>query len=402
MIKIEFKRYEGETDEELIYRICSQKDQIGTWVDVANILNELTGNEYTESKYRKTYQAFIKLLNANQKIFSSTESQVNELRDLKRDLEKERKKLQTEKIEYNKWLREDARDELIAEKIYDAISTLPSVDIPKYIQPKHNNKSWVLCLADAHYGVEYSISDFYGETLNEYSPEIFEERMSFLFDQVVEKITTLGIDELTIFELGDGIDGMLRLTSQLMKLRYGVLESSIRYANYLANWINNLSRYTRVKFHMVMDSNHNQLRLLSAPKNAFPDENMSKVMITLIKERLKDNPNVVIVENPTGMNYAMMSTYCIVGLHGEKKDLKKNLLEMSHLYGIHIDYTISAHMHHKTNKEVGFDSEVLSVGSIIGVDGYSMSLNATSNASATMFEFEQGMGRTAEYLFKLN
>lgn len=399
---MEFKRFENETDEELIYRICSKKDEIGTWQDVANILNELTGNDFGESTYRKKYQAFTKLLNANQKIFSSTESQAEELRDLKRDLEKERKKLQTEKIEYNKWLREDARDELIAEKICDAITTLPPIDVPSYIKPTHNNKSWVLCLADAHYGVEYSIKDFYGEILNEYSPEIFEERMEFLFDQVVEKIETLGIEELTIFELGDGIDGMLRLTSQLMKLRYGVLESSIKYANYLAHWINELSRYTRVKFHMVMDSNHNQLRLLGAPKNAFPEENMSKVMITLIKERLKGNPNVVIVENPTGMNYAMMSTYCVIGLHGEKKDLKKNLLEMSRIYGVNVDFTISGHKHHRDNKEIGFDSEVLSVGSIIGIDSYSMSLNAASNASATMFEFEQGMGRTAEYVFKLN
>lgn len=402
MIKIEFKRYENETDEELIYRICSQKDQIGTWVDVADILNKLTGSEYTESKWRKTYQAFTKLLNANQKIFSSTESQAEEIRELKRDLEKERKKLQTEKIEYNKWLRENARDELITEKICEAITTLPSIDIPDYIKPTHNNKSWVLCLADAHYGVEYSIKDFYGESLNEYSPEIFEERMSILFNQVVEKIDVIGIDELTIFELGDGIDGMLRLTSQLMKLRYGIIESSIMYANYLANWINELSHYTRIKFHMVMDSNHNQLRLLGAPKNAFTEENMSKVMIALIKERLKDNPNVVIVENPTGMNYAMMSTYCVVGFHGEKGDLKKNLLDMSRLYGINVDYTISGHMHHKSNKEIGFDSEVLSVGSIIGIDGYSTTLNVASNASATMFEFEQGMGRTAEYVFKLN
>ena len=31
---MEYKRYEGETEDELIYRICSQKDQIGTWKEV--------------------------------------------------------------------------------------------------------------------------------------------------------------------------------------------------------------------------------------------------------------------------------------------------------------------------------------------------------------------------------
>ena len=43
---------EAETDEELIYRICSEKETIGSWQDVANILNKLLNQEYTESKYR--------------------------------------------------------------------------------------------------------------------------------------------------------------------------------------------------------------------------------------------------------------------------------------------------------------------------------------------------------------
>ena len=33
-----YNRYDMETDEELIYRICSNKDKIGSWQDVADIL----------------------------------------------------------------------------------------------------------------------------------------------------------------------------------------------------------------------------------------------------------------------------------------------------------------------------------------------------------------------------
>ena len=60
-----YKRFEGETDEELIFRICNDKEQIGSWQDVADIINELTGNDYGESTYRKKYQAFQKMLSAN-------------------------------------------------------------------------------------------------------------------------------------------------------------------------------------------------------------------------------------------------------------------------------------------------------------------------------------------------
>lgn len=396
-----YKRFENETDEELIYRVCSDKDLIGSWQDVADILNELLGSEYTESKFRKQFQAFNKMLNANRSKFADSDEQIKEIEVQKRELEKERKKLQSEKIEYNKWLREEARDELIAEKICEAITSLDKYSSPMRICLSSNKKSWILAISDCHYGCEYEIKDFYGGIINAYSPEIFEERMTILFNKVVDKIEDLGIKELSIIELGDGIDGVLRM-SQLMRLRYGVIESSIHYADYLANWLNELSKYVSIKFQMVYDSNHNQLRLLDGKKNTFPDENVSKIMMALIKERLKDNENIVILENPTGMTYSIMSTYCVVGFHGEKKNLKNNLLEMSRTYGVHIDYTISGHIHHDNMAEIGLDSAVLSVGSVIGIDPYSMTLNAASNASCSMFEFTQGEGRTAEYVFKLN
>lgn len=400
VISLNYSRLNGETDLELLARIAAEKDTTGmTWDQIGAEMNRITNSSVGESTWRKrlTRNKFACVDRA-----IANKNEPTEEEDKIRELKKERMKLQSEKVEYNRWLREEGRDELIVEKICSAISTLPPLKIPKELVPEHNKKSYLLTISDAHYGVEFEIKDFYGQTLNKYSPEIFEERMEYLYYQVVEKIKQLDIKELTIMELGDGIDGLLRSTSQLMKLRYGVIESSIRYAYILANWINNLSQYTRIKFQMVMDSNHNQLRLLNGKKNAFPDENMAKVMWVLIKEVLKDNPNVVFNENPTGYPYAIMSTYCVVGLHGEKKNLKNNLLEMSHLYGIHIDYTVSGHMHHEMMNEIGFDSAVLSVGSIIGVDSYSMSLNATSNASCSMFEFEQGKGRTAEYVFKLN
>ena len=62
-------RNNGETDEQLIYRVCSLKDSIGTWQDVANIINNITGNSYDESVYRKKYQSFNTLMNANQDKF---------------------------------------------------------------------------------------------------------------------------------------------------------------------------------------------------------------------------------------------------------------------------------------------------------------------------------------------
>ena len=106
-----WSRLDGETDEELIYRICSLKGSEGleNWQSIANVLNEITGQEYTESKYRKQYQAFQKMLNGNQRLFVNDDSQFAELEVQKRELAKERQKLSDARVDYNRIIREEAR-----------------------------------------------------------------------------------------------------------------------------------------------------------------------------------------------------------------------------------------------------------------------------------------------------
>ena len=318
------------------------------------------------------------------------------------NLKKERIKIQTEKLELNKNLREAARDELILEHIKEAIESLPPINVPKQLAVSDSDKEYLLCFADAHFGIEFEIKDLFGNVINAYSPEIFEQRMERLLTEVVKTVKKEGIKKLSVWELGDAIQGMLRLNSQLMQLRYGVIESSLLYAEYLANWLAALSQHVVVEFQMVVDSNHNQLRLCGAPKNAFPDENMSKVISSFLKERLKNNSNVIITENPTGMNYGKFAGYNILGIHGEVKDLSTAINEIGRAYNTQFDYIVAGHKHHADNTEVGIDAEAIHIRSIIGVDPFGMSLNRTSNAGASMFVFEDGKGKVCEYTYKLN
>ena len=104
----EYKRYDSETDEELIYRICSEKEKIGSWQEVADILNKLLNTEYTESKFRKQRQAFDKMLSANQSKFADSYAQLKEIEIQKRELE--RKKIQF-RDERNAWQKQNFTDD---------------------------------------------------------------------------------------------------------------------------------------------------------------------------------------------------------------------------------------------------------------------------------------------------
>ena len=54
---MKWTRLENESDEHLLMRLAFHKDEIGTWDDIADIMNELTGESHTESCYRRRYKS---------------------------------------------------------------------------------------------------------------------------------------------------------------------------------------------------------------------------------------------------------------------------------------------------------------------------------------------------------
>lgn len=405
----------NETEDECLFRIGEAKrDGLLdlTWTQIADFFNKTfreNDTEYrTESSYRKKFKNYIDakdMLVKSKFTESGFEEQYNELESIKREAQKEKVKVQTEKLEYRRWLREEARDELIVEKICAAIRDLPPLEVPK-ILPSHiegrayDNREGCLVFADPHYGVDLKIVGLFGEIINEYSPETFEQRMWSLLTQTVDICQKEGFTSLNVYDLGDEVDGLLRV-SQLWKLRYGVIESTIRYSRFITEWLNELSKYVYVKYQMVKDSNHCQLRLWGEPKGTFKDENMSYIITEKIMDRLEGNPNFEFVQNPTGYVFDNLLGYNVLGIHGEIKNLEKSIKEFSKTYRVNIDFLIGAHKHHQSSSNIGIESDVIGVPSIIGVDDYSLSLNKTSDPGATLFVLEQGKGKTIEYNIKL-
>lgn len=387
-----WKLLADETVDEYIYRVCSHKDEIGTWFDVADIINDTLNYNKDSSTYRKSWESFTKLLNIHEKNNCTEDEYAENINALKRSLEMERKKLQTEKLEYNRWLRENARDELYLEKITDAIKARDvKLDIPKPISTttNHNNEA-LLCIADAHYGKEFKIYGVHGEVLNEYSPEIFEERMQQILNKTVEICKKEGITLLHVINLGDSVEGLIR-NSQIWSLRWGVVDSAINFGNFMAAWLNELSKYVKVEYRSIM-GNHEELRLLSDPKNAHLNESTDKIIQNIIKISNADNPNFELIENKTNVIYDKVCGFNIVGIHGEVKNVGKAIDEYENIYGIDIDYLLTGHMHHASSLEVSNKSMCLGIGSIVGSDEYSMRLRRSADASANLFIFDEEDG----------
>lgn len=362
------------------------------WEQLTNILNKELNKNESSSAYRKPYQNAKKY---KEEVFIS-DDYIEDLNEVLRALKIEKAKLQTEKLENNKWLRELARDELITEKIVSAIENLKPLTIPKtLLHEEHKNRDAVFCFGDAHYGAECKIIGIDEKVINEYSPEIFCYRMEYILNELKNIIAKENIEHLYVYELGDCADGILRV-SQLMKLRYGVVESTIKYADYISTWLNELSKYVNITFQMV-GGNHTELRMLGQPKGTFTEDNMSKVVAELIKIRLKNNPNFTFKENPSGYIVDTIQGYNIFGFHGDTKNLEQAVNDFSNIYNYNIDYLICGHCHHASNNTIGINKEVITAPSIMGVDDYALKIGKTSTAGATLFFLEKGLGKTLQY-----
>lgn len=371
------------------------------WQDIADLRAEHIGEKEHRDTIRKGAKLFYEYLQAGwirnpAENLPSTDIETSaQIREMK----KERYKIQTEKLELNRWLRENARDELIVEHICQAIRELEPLMIPDRIYSEPSNREGALLFGDEHYGTEFEIRGLNNEVINSYSPEVFESRMWDLLEQTISIIQKEGFSSIHVFSMGDFEDGLLRV-KQLMQLRYGVVEGTVRYAEFISNWLNELSKYVQVRF-QTTSGNHTELRMLGQQKGTFTHENMSLVVEAIVATRLADNPNFVYIKNPTGYIFANILGYNLLGIHGEVKSMEQAIKDFSHMYRVQLDFLVAGHKHHSRNETVGINREVINVPSIIGVDDYSLSIHKTANAGATFLVFEEGKGKIIEYAIKL-
>jgi len=399
---MEYIRKDQESIKDYKIRLFANKDLYNLKSqEIADLINKENGKMQGESSYRKWYRAYSEGVDDAKKEFVSGDKILKEYELNKQELQKERIKIQTEKMNLNQMLREESRYELFIEKALQAINNYKPVSIPKiHINNNENfNRDGVLIFSDQHYGKDLEVKGLRGEILNKYSPEIFEKRMWQLLEETILICNKEDFTSIKILSLGDELEGMIRL-GQLMNLRYGIVESAIKYSYFIASWLNELSKYVRVDFYST-SGNHTDLRLLDNKKGTFPHENISKIIDVLVAEILKDNKNITINKNEIDKIFVNIQGFNILGIHGEEKDITQSIRDYSFIYNENIDYVVSGHKHHANSSNLGISKGSIGVGSIIGLDDYSMQLKRIADPSATFAVFEKDKGKIIEYNIKL-
>jgi hypothetical protein len=392
------QRKQNESKLDYVKRIVKAKSDRVIDTDYVELSSLLFDQELSSTECRKRMYGAKKIIDILDEEFTqniSDDSVLGKIESERQKLEKEKIKIRTEKVSLSQLLREQARFELFIEHAVDAIKTFGSIPTkPQPITNQESNKSGLLVFTDTHYDKELKIFGLDGEILNEYSPTIFENRMWKLLNKTLHICNKEGFSSIKVFDLGDDLEGILRI-GQLMNLKYGLIESAIRYAYFLASWLGELSKYVYVDF-FYTEGNHTDVRLLSSKKGEMPHENMGKIIVTLVKEILSDNPNVMINNNYTKNIYTKIQGFNILGVHGEESNVVSSLKDYSHMYNKPIDFLITGHKHHANSINAGIKKGCIGVGSVIGLDEFSVKLKRVSDPTASFLVFEEGLGKTEE------
>lgn len=371
-----------------------------------SLLNE---NIYGEENTRRCFVFFEKFLSIleNDEINNiQDENKLQEILIAKKELEKERKKIQTINLEYNQYVRDISRFELFNEKIKEAIDNMPALIFSNTIQDKFNSKQTaVLCISDAHNGVEINMQTVFNEPINIYSPDILKKRLNKLADTVIKDYkNNFNYKKLIVFDFGDGIQNILRL-SDIAKLKTGVIDSVLQYAEMISQFLNKIQNELNIQIEFsCLGGNHSELRLISTGRN-WESENLGKVIREFIALRLKDNQNIK-VDPYSDFSFKQIEGINILAIHGD--DSKKNINEISYweqYHNITIDILLMGHFHHQEQISLGYsptgDKEIIIVPSLIGIDEFSRKNRKLARAGAKFILFEDN-NKTWEKVIYLN
>lgn len=362
---------------------CLDSKEISYTEWAKNLLGSIPYGEENLRRIVNVFKIFLDNLSKERINNISDEKLLCLIQAEKEQIIKERKKLQTENLQYAENQRYESRNELFQEKIIDAINRLQPFEI-KHIDNLYVDEpcSGLLCLYDLHAGSTYEIKGFYNEVVNKYNFEIMQQRLWYLLRQMVNDY--MPYSDLTIVFGGDLIENILRMSS-LTKLREPIVDTVIKLSEFLSQWVVEVHKQLEVPINVVIIGGNHDINRLLTGKQQFTEENLSKIICEFMKIRLASVEDIH-VDDYTDCAIKTIRNTNIMFEHGEA-DPAITINYFENLYNISIDEGYFGHLHRQEAKSVGVtdvgDRMIYRVGSVCGIDGYAKQLRKANKASAT-------------------
>lgn len=337
---MQYRRFEGESDQQLIYRVCGDKDLIGSWQDVADILNELLGTNYTESKFRKSYKAFIDMFEANQDKFVDTATQLSDIEESRRELEREKIKYRDER---RAWTKQNYIDSRVEEKLdileEQMLSIGKTIFEPHAVKEINSDNDMLIILSDFHIGAEYD--SFTGS----YNTDIARKRLQQLLEEVIKIQKRHNSEKCYISLQGDLISGAIHKNIQITNSE-NVIEQIKIATELVCGFAYEVSKVFSNVFISSVVGNHSRI---DRKEDALHSERLDDLIIWGTELCLNGIDNIHILKRNIDNGIADLSirgkTY--IATHGDFDSFSKNgVANLCMMLGFLPYAILYGHLHH--------------------------------------------------------
>lgn len=239
---------------------------------------------------------------------------------------------------------------------------------------------------------------------NIYNPTVTEQRITAMFDYIIDDIKRCGYKEVFISDHGDDIEGAGLRISQLLRISEEMTKQARHYANLITEqikWVSAELPEVEITFIMISSDNHSELRLYNT-KRGDMDENL-QLLITNHVQAVVDTAheyggmkNLTYIQGDEVLMH--FDKVPVVFAHGHQYSSQENILEkVEHRHGCHVNAYIAGHWHRFSvkhrNVKNGMQQALIHLPSIVGDTDYSDTLfvSALPGFAKVKIDLDTGM-----------
>lgn len=380
------KRKENETIKDYKLRLFrNKKEYFLSSQDIADLINEETGDNFSESVYRKWYKPYEE--GYEDALKQSMNNELLEKYEIERiKLEKAKTKFRDEKRFYDAKIRNVARAEDCIDLIIDTIYQKQPYDTDVLPNISFSDNDLLVGLNDIHYGID--INNYW----NIYNPEVAKYRLEKYFYKIVEIQKLHGSENCYICANGDLISGNIH-TKITLNNRKNIVEQVIGVSELIAWFVALVSKYFKHIYFAVVAGNHSRL---GKKEDAPLYERLDDLIPWYLKTRFISNENITIIDNTIDNTFNMINIRGknYLNVHGDYDGISsiQRLTAMipQIVYCVHF-----GHLHHNLTDWIQ-NYKVIMSGSLMGMDDYCVEKRIYSKAQQLVCVCDKD-GITATY-----
>lgn len=373
----EFRLFENETPNQAIYRICKHKDEIGTWEDVGNVLNDMLGENLSSSAYRKKFQYFEQIMKDNENLFFENKNYLDDLKEMKREIQKEKIKLSDERTELKRLYREQAR----RESFLDVVKRAMSEDVEPLVEPNHiggfnyADNDLIVSLTDIHTGIEID------NAFNKFNENILRKRFNTYLQKILEVRERHNSENCYVI-IGEVVSGIIHNNLRIEN-NLDLMQSFKLVATLISDFLTELSKYFNDVHVYINEGNHS--RISPNKEDNIQGENVDVLVPFYLKARLQLIDNIFIHENEVMEEIAMFKVRgnIVMSAHGDNDKVSSVVQKFTMLFDVKPDLVYLGHRHTNAMETV-YDTKVIQSGCLSGTDNYALSKRLRNKAEQTI------------------